>query len=117
MRVSEIDLSVICDYCRIIEEDLSDAEKLTLDALKQAAISYCAKYTGLTEIQLDEHEDITVAALTLISDMYDNRSMYVDKSNINRTADVILNMHSVNLIPDEIRSCGGLNECDQCRQA
>ena len=45
---------------------------------------------------------ITIALLVLVGDMYDNRQMYVDKANINRTADTILGMHSVNLIPEEI---------------
>nr|DAQ25031.1 MAG TPA: head tail connector [Caudoviricetes sp.] len=106
MKVSELDLSAVSNYCRIIEEDLTDIEKAELEGLKRAAIKYCTGYTGLTEAQLDEHEDITIAVLTLIGDMYDNRQMYVDKAHINRTADTILGMHCVNWIPDEVISDG-----------
>ena len=106
MKVSELSLNEICDYCRIIIEDQSDAEIRTLEAMMAAAIKYCVGYTGLTEAELDEHEDITIAVLTLTGDMYDNRSMYVDKSNINRTADTILGMHCVNWIPGEVVSDG-----------
>lgn len=102
MKVSELNLSLICDYCRIIEDDLTETEKITLEAMQKAAISYCTKYTALTESQLDEHEDITIAVLSLISDMYDNRLRYVDKSSVNRTVETILNMHAYNLIPGEI---------------
>lgn len=106
MKVSELNQSLICDYCRIIEDDLSDTEKLTLDAMRTAAISYCTSYTALTEAQLDEHEDITIAVLALISDMYDNRLRYVDKANVNRTVETILNMHCYNLVPGEIEEDG-----------
>ncbi len=102
MKASELNLSLICDYCRIIEEDLTDTEKTTLEAMQKAAINYCTSYTALTEEQLDEHEDITIAILALISDMYDNRTRYVDKSNVNRTVETILNMHCYNLLPGEL---------------
>lgn len=102
MKVSELNQSLICDYCRIIEDDLTDTEKITLEAMQKAAISYCISYTALTEEQLDEHEDITIAVLALISDMYDNRLRYVDKANVNRTVETILNMHCYNLIPGEL---------------
>lgn len=101
MRVSELSLKEICDYCRIIEEDLTETEQGIINAMKTAAVRYCEGYTGLNEEELDKHEDITIAVLTLIGDMYDNRSMYVDKANINRTADTILGMHCVNWIPEE----------------
>lgn len=101
MKVSEINLSLICDYCRIFEEDLTDGEKTLLEGLKRAAISYCTSYTALTEEELDDYEDITTAVLLLIVDMYDNRSRTVDKGNVNRTTETILNMHCYNLVPGE----------------
>lgn len=106
MKVSELDQSLICDYCRIIEDDLTDTEKITLEAMRKAAVSYCISYTALTEEQLDEHEDITIAVLALISDMYDNRLRYVDKAHVNRTVETILNMYCYNLIPGEIEEDG-----------
>ena len=102
MKVSELTQAVVADYCRIIIEDQTDAERLVLDAMIEAAKKYCIGYTGLTEEELDEHEDIAIAVLVLVGDMYDNRLMNVDRQNINRTVDTILGMHCVNWIPEEI---------------
>ena len=102
MTVSALDQATIAAYCRIIEDDMTETEAAVLTAMKRAAISYCVGDTGLTESELDEHEDITIAVLVLISDMNDNRQMYVDKAHVNRTADSILAIHRVNLLPEEI---------------
>ena len=99
MKVSELTIPIIANYCRIMDDDVSDSENLSLEAMKIAAISYARSYTGLSDLEMENHEDITIAILTLIADMYDNRSMIVDKNNINRTADVILSMHAKNLLP------------------
>ena len=99
MKVSEIALSDICLQIRETEEDLDEAEKKYILALQSAAVSYAVGYTGLSKAQLDEHEDITLAVMVLISDMYDNRQMYVDKNNVNRVVETILGMYCVNLLP------------------
>ena len=99
MKVSELTIPIIANYCRIMDDDLSDSENLSLEAMKIAAISYARSYTGLGDLEMERHEDITIAILTLIADMYDNRSMIVDKNNVNRTAEVILSMHAKNLLP------------------
>lgn len=67
--------------------------------MQAAAIAYCVGYTGLANEELDNHEDITIAVLALISDMWDNRSMTVDRANINRVVDTILGMYCINLLP------------------
>ena len=99
MKVSELTESVIANYCRIMEEDVTDSERVSLGALKAAAVTYVTSYTGLSLEELDRHEDISIAILTLIADMYDNRAMTVDKKEVNRTAEIILSMHSKNLLP------------------
>lgn len=99
MKVSELTIPIIANYCRIMDDDVSDSENLSLEAMKIAAISYARSYSGLSDLEMERHEDITIAILTLIADMYDNRSMIVDKNNVNRTADVILSMHAKNLLP------------------
>ena len=90
MKVSELTESVIANYCRIMEEDVTDSERVSLEALKTAAVSYVMSYTGLSLEEIDNHEDISIAVLTLIADMYDNRAMTVDKKEVNRTAEIIL---------------------------
>lgn len=99
MKVSELTIPIIANYCRIMDDDVTDSENLSLEAMKIAAISYARSYTGLSDLEMERHEDITIAILTLVADMYDNRSMIVDKNNVNRTADVILSMHAKNLLP------------------
>ena len=99
MKVSELTESVIANYCRIMEEDVTESERVSLGALKAAAVSYVTSYTGLSLEEIDNHEDISIAVLTLIADMYDNRAMTVDKKEVNRTAEIILSMHSKNLLP------------------
>ena len=70
-----------------------------LQAMQKAAVAYVRGQTGLKESELDEFEDITIAALTVISDMWDNRSLTIDRSNPNELVDNILFMHSTNLLP------------------
>lgn len=67
--------------------------------MQKAAVAYVCGQTGLEESELDEFEDITIAALTVISDMWDNRSLTIDRSNPNELVDNILFMHSTNLLP------------------
>lgn len=90
---------MVYNHIREIEENLETEDKVLLEAMKVAAVNYCIGYTGLNADELDEHEDITIAVLTLISDMWDNRSMTVDRANVNRVIDTILGMHCVNLVP------------------
>ena len=67
--------------------------------MKKAAVECAKGITGLKDEQMEEHEDITIAVLTIISDMWDNRSMTVNQANINKTADTNLGLHRINLVP------------------
>lgn len=98
MRVSEIALKDICRQIREEEAYLTDGEKQHLGIILQAAVDYVKGYTGLDEAAIDTHEDITIAVLVLVSDMYDNRQMTVDRNNVNWVVDTILGMYCVNLL-------------------
>jgi uncharacterized phage protein (predicted DNA packaging) len=98
MKVSEIKLSDLLKQCRLEADYLAEGETEYLENLKKAAIEYVKSFTGLSLAQLEEHEDITIAVLVLVSDMYDNRQVYVDRNNTNRTVDTILNMYRVNFL-------------------
>lgn len=98
MRVSEISLRDICRQIRTDEEYLTEGDRQHLAVLQKAAVEYVKGYTGLDDAAIDTHEDITIAVLVLISDMYDNRQMTVDKSNVNRVVDTILGMYCINLL-------------------
>lgn len=99
MKVSEITQDVILNHLREDANNLEYEDMILLDAMEKASIEFCKSQTGLTQDKLDEHEDLTIAVLTLISDMWDNRSMTIQKSNINIVVDAILGMHRMNLVP------------------
>ena len=97
MKISEITLDNIRQQARI--DSVDDAQETALlEAMQTAAVDYVRAYTGLTDEEMDEHEDLTIAVLVLAADMYDNREMTVDKSNVNRVVDTILGMHCRNLL-------------------
>lgn len=85
-------------HLRETPEDMETEDDVEIEMLKKAAIEFVKSYTGLKEPELDAHEDITIAVLMLIADMYDNRQMQIEKNSMNRTAETILGMHSVNLL-------------------
>lgn len=98
MKISQITDKEICRQVRIDSDYLTDEDKEQFLIFKKAAIEYVKGYTGLSEAELEQHEDITIAVLVLISDMFDNRQMYVDKNNINKVVSTILGMYQTNLL-------------------
>lgn len=95
-KVSEITTNDLADYLRIYELDEDEAN--TLNNLLNIAISYIMSYTGHTKEELDNYSDFVIAVFVLVQDMFDNRTLYVDTTNINKVVDTILSMHSVNLL-------------------
>ena len=95
-KISEITIEDLADYLRISELDGSQEQLLT--TIKAAAINFVVGVTGLELEQLDDYPDLTLAVYILAQDMYDNRTYYVDKSNISDTASTILNMYRTNLL-------------------
>lgn len=95
-KISEITLEDLVDYLRISELDGSQDQILT--TIKAAAINYIVGVTGLSLEQLDDYPDLTLAFYVLAQDMYDNRTLYVDKANLSDTVSTILNMYRTNLL-------------------
>lgn len=75
-------------YGRIDEE--SDE---MLDALLEAARAFCLSYTGLRPDEAEKYPDIAVAALVVAADLYDTRSMTVERDTVNPTVRAILDLH------------------------
>ncbi len=98
MKVSEITVKNLADYLKLDYQSLSEEEILELATFLQAAQRFIADYTGLSDDKIDENETFVIAVYVLVQDMYDNRSFYVDKSNLNRVVEMILGMNSVNLL-------------------
>lgn len=93
MKVGEIETENIAQYLRLEEFDEDEME-----AILNASKAFIQSYTGLTDEEIDEHEDFYIVVLILCQDMYDNRCMYVDKNNLNKVVSTILDMHCVNLL-------------------
>lgn len=95
-KVSDISEADVAEYIRLIEPDSSDYS--TLSNLIQIAKAFIVQYTGRTLAEIDNYQDLVIVVLILVQDMWDNRTMYVDTTNLNFTVDSILHSHSVNLL-------------------
>ena len=96
MKISDVTKNQAVKFMRI--DDLTQDDNDLLDIIMPAAKSFIIGYTALTAEELDEHEDLTIAYLVLIEDMFDNRVLTVNSANLNRTVETILSMHSLNHI-------------------
>jgi len=95
-KVSDITTTDLAEYIRI-DEVTSDDENL-LNSLLNVAKNFIISYTGRQADELDNYQDFVIVVLVLVQDMWDNRTLYVDKSNLNKVVESILGLHSVNLL-------------------
>ena len=96
-KVSEITAQSIAEYLRIAEPTQDDLS--FIGTCKDVAIDFILKYTGIEDAEaLDAYTDMIVVVYVLCQDMHDNRTMYVDNSNLNRVVDTILGIHQRNLL-------------------
>lgn len=95
-KVSDITSQDIASYIRLVEVEQDDLN--TLNNLLNVAITFIQNYTGHTQEELDNYQDFVIVVLILCQDMWDNRTLYVDKTNLNKVVETILGMHSVNLL-------------------
>lgn len=98
-KVSEITAEDVAEYLRLPE--VTEADTNTLNNLIGISKAYISNFTGRAESELDGFQDFVIVVLVLCQDMWDNRTMYVDSSNLNQVIETILGMHSVNLLPKE----------------
>lgn len=93
MKIKELSDRQILDSIGI-----SDDEANLLQVYKDAALQYIISHTALTEDEVNEKDDLTVAFLCLIGDMFENRSATVQGGKPNETVRVILGHYDHNLI-------------------
>lgn len=93
MKVSEITEKDVLEYIRQDGGSVREVEPLL-----SAALAFIRSYTDLTDEEIDEHEDFYIVVLILCQDMYDNRTLYPGKNNLNKVVDTILGMHRKNLL-------------------
>ena len=89
-KVSEITIEDIAGFIRL--DEVSTADEIQLSTFLSVAKDYVANYTALED--LDEYADLVIAVYVLCQDMYDNRSLYIDKDNPNKVVQTILDMHT-----------------------
>ena len=97
-KISDITYEDIANYIRLSE--VSEDEQNYLTTLINISKDYILNYTGIDEDNLDNYADLIIVVFVLCQDMYDNRSMYVDNSNLNKVVETILGMHQNNLLPN-----------------
>ena len=95
-KVSEITAQDLAEYLRLVDPTQDDLN--TLNSLLTVAKVYVGEYTGRQIADLDDYCDIVIVVMTLVQDMWDNRTLYVDTDNANKVVESILNLHSVNLL-------------------
>jgi hypothetical protein len=98
MKVSDITSQLVAEYLRLDYATMTAPEKAELQTILDAATAFVVSYTGQTEDALDDFPDVVLAVYVLCQDMYDTRSYYVDKSNVNKVVEAILGMHCINLL-------------------
>lgn len=91
MKVSTITVKDVANYIRLTE--LSQEDTTLLTNLINIAKTFIKEYTGVQD--LDQYDDFTIVIFILCQDMYDNRTLYVDKTNLNKVVETILGMHTV----------------------
>lgn len=96
-KVSDITAQDVADYLRIAELTQDDENFIT--STISVAVDYILKYTGIADAAtLDTYSDMVIVVFVLCQDMYDNRAMYVDNSNVNKVVENILGLHQRNLL-------------------
>ena len=95
-KVSEITIEDVVNYLRLNDYEASDIETYL-----NIAKNYISSYTGIPVTSedgesLDDFPDFVIVVYVLCQDMYDNRTMYVDKNSVNKVVQTILDMHTRN---------------------
>lgn len=95
-KISEITYQDVAEYIRLSE--VTQDNQNTLTNLINISIDYISKYTGIDKDNLDNYNDLVIVVFILCQDMWDNRTMYVDNTNLNKVVESILGLHCINLL-------------------
>lgn len=101
MKLSELTSEGVIRYARVEGDD-----KTLAPHILEAAKSYVLNYTGLTADEADQYEELSIAALCMAADMFENRSTTAENSSENLTVKTILSMHCRNLIAGDVDESG-----------
>lgn len=95
MKLSNLSIEEMKTYCKAEDEEDSIFQ-IILDACK----AYIRGQTGLTDEEMDKYEDLTIAALILGSDMYDNRTYHQKDTKVtpNLAAKAIIDQYQMTIL-------------------
>jgi len=93
-KVSDVTAETVAEYLNLVEPNEADIN--LINNLISIAKSFILKYTGQTD--LDMTENFVIVLFILVQDMWDNRTLYVSTTNLNKVVETILGMYSVNLL-------------------
>ena len=94
MTPNQISVNDVKEYLRIYD----DEDDAVIGTMLIAAKAFMVGYTGLSENEIDEYEDLTAALLVLVAELYDTRLYTVDNDKLNPIAKSILDLHCTNLL-------------------
>lgn len=95
MKISQVTDKQIKDYCGIYDDESDDI----LPIMKDAALARIKSTTALTDAEIEEHEDITLAYLCLINEAYQNRDYAMSwQKQLNPFVSDILHAYSKNYL-------------------
>lgn len=95
-KVSDITTTDLAEYIHLDEVTSDDTALLT--TLLSVSKEFISSYTGRTPEQIDTFESFVIVVFVLVQDMWDNRTLYIDKDKLNTVVETILGMHSINLL-------------------
>ena len=100
MKVSELTAAYVGSWLGYIAAGatLSVSEEAEITAALVAAKAQAMGFTGMTDEELDDHEDITIAVLGLCNDYLVNNRPEGATVAMNKMSEAILSMHSINLL-------------------
>lgn len=92
MKVSDIRVGDLTEYLRL---DTCDS-KLSVYLL--SAKAYIRSYTGMTDAEMDKHEDLVPVIYVLVTHYYENRDYTVQNDKVNKVVQSTLDMYCKNLL-------------------
>lgn len=96
MKINEVNLDYLKEYLKVDGNE----EDTILTSMLEASKNYIKDYTGLSEENLNTIDSLTIAMLTICSDMYENRIYTLTSKTVqlNMIAKSIMDMYSRNLL-------------------
>lgn len=95
MKLSDVTTEELRTYCKA-----EDEEEVVFDIILDACKAFIRGQTGLTDEEIDKYEDLTIAAMILASDMYDNRTYQQKETKVtaNLAVKAIIDQYQMNIL-------------------